>query len=91
MAGHFNTASFMFYAYILESLTVPGELYRGHTVDLKQRIDQHNEGKCSHTAKFRPWKVRFYAAFETEALARNFERYLKSGSGHAFSKRHFDL
>jgi hypothetical protein len=32
--------------------------------------------------------VKFYA-FETPALAPEFERYLKSGSGHAFAKRHF--
>jgi hypothetical protein len=24
-------------------------------------------------------------------LARNFEQYLKSGSGHAFAKKHFGL
>jgi hypothetical protein len=33
--------------------------------------------------------VKYYAAFETLALAQEFERYLKSGSGHAFAKRHF--
>ena len=27
--------------------------------------------------------------FATEAAARQFERYLKSGSGRAFAKRHF--
>jgi hypothetical protein len=28
--------------------------------------------------------------FRTEATARRFEKYLKSGSGRAFAKRHFD-
>lgn len=79
----------MFYAYILESVAKPGEFYRGHTDDLKRRVAEHNEGKCSHTSKFRPWKVKFYAAFETMLLAQEFEKYLKSGSGHAFAKRHF--
>ena len=41
------------------------------------------------TAKHRPWKLKLYVAFETLELARSFERYLKSGSGHAFAKRHF--
>ena len=36
-----------------------------------------------------PWKVKLYVAFETLELAREFERYLKSGSGCAFAKRHF--
>jgi predicted GIY-YIG superfamily endonuclease len=79
----------MFYAYILESLAKPGEFYRGHTDDLKRRLTEHNAGKCPHTSKFKPWKVKFYAAFESQELAQNFEQYLKSGSGHAFANRHF--
>jgi putative endonuclease len=78
----------MHYAYILESISTPGQFYRGHTSDLKQRLSEHNAGKCVATSKFKPWKIKFYAAFETSALAEEFERYLKSGSGHAFAKRH---
>jgi putative endonuclease len=78
----------VYYTYILESAEKPGEFYRGHTKDLKQHVTGHNAGKCLHTSKFRPWKVKFYAAFETLELAQAFEKYLKSGSGHAFAKRH---
>jgi len=81
----------MFYTYILESAGNAGELYRGHTDDLKRRLAEHNAGKCLHTSKRRTWKVKFYAAFETLELARKFEQYLKSGSGHAFAKQHFGL
>jgi putative endonuclease len=81
----------MFYTYVLQSRAHPGQLYRGHTAVLKQRLADHNTGKCSHTAKFVPWKLKFYAAFETPDLAQKFEEYLKSGSGHAFSRRHFGL
>ena len=81
----------MFYAYIIESVNSPGEYYRGHTDDLRRRVAEHNGGKCPHTSKLKPWNVKFYAAFETLALARGFERYLKSGSGHGFAKRHFGL
>jgi putative endonuclease len=99
MAGHFalpcgfrvNYTSPMFYAYILQSISHPAELYRGHTTDLKSRLAEHNTGKCFHTCKYAPWRIKFYAAFETLELARQFERYLKSGSGHAFSKRHFGV
>ena len=80
----------MFYAYILQSIADSKQLYRGHTADLKQRLAEHNSGKCLHTSKFKPWKVKFYAAFETVELAQKFERYLKSGSGHAFASRHFE-
>jgi putative endonuclease len=81
----------MFYAYVLQSTSNPGQLYRGHTTDLKQRVADHNTGKCPHTSKFTPWRIKFYAAFETLELAQRFERYLKSGSGHAFAKKHFGL
>ena len=81
----------MFYAYILQSINQPMQLYRGHTSDLRQRLAEHNAGKCPHTSKFCPWRIRFYAAFDTLELAQRFERYLKSGSGHAFAKRHLDM
>jgi predicted GIY-YIG superfamily endonuclease len=81
----------MFYAYILQSISYPEEFYRGHTSNLKQRLAEHDAGKCPHTAKFAPWKVRFYVAFETLHLAQRFEAYLKTGSGHEFSKRHLGL
>jgi hypothetical protein len=42
-----------------------------------------------HTAKFRPWKVETAVAFSSETKARAFEKYLKSGSGREFSRRHF--
>jgi len=79
----------MYYTYILESLSNPGQHYIGYTADLKSRLKAHNDGKCPHTSKFRPWKVKLYIAFEKEKLASRFEHYLKSGSGHAFANRHF--
>jgi predicted GIY-YIG superfamily endonuclease len=79
----------MFYTYILESINNPEKRYIGHTSDLKKRLSEHNTGKCVHTSKYRPWKLKLYIAFEKLELAQNFERYLKSGSGHAFANRHF--
>ncbi len=55
----------MFYACILRSLSSPDQLYHGHSSDLKQCLAEHNSGRCPHTAKFVPRKVKFYAAFET--------------------------
>ncbi|MBN1105570.1 MAG: GIY-YIG nuclease family protein [Deltaproteobacteria bacterium] len=79
----------MYYTYILESETKPGERYVGHTSDLKARLKEHNRGKCSHTDNFKPWRLKLYVAFQTLEQAQRFERYLKSGSGHAFANRHF--
>jgi len=72
-------------------LPTPDQLYRGHTANLKQRLAEHNAGKCSHTTKFKPWKVKFYAAFETLESAQHYAAYLKTGSGHAFAKKHLGL
>ena len=79
----------MHYTYVIESLSDPGRLCRGSTQDAEKRLSYHNAGKCKHTSKYCPWKLKLYVAFETKELAWRFERYLKSGSGHAFANRHF--
>ena len=79
----------MYYTYILQSIKFPTQQYVGHTSDLRKRLLAHNEGKCLSTSNYRPWKVYTYIVFQTIEKARNFEHYLKSGSGHAFRKRHF--
>ena len=79
----------MHYVYILESIPTPGHFYIGYTRDLRGRVQKHQADVTSHAAKYRPWKLKAYFAFETQEIARRFERYLKSGSGGAFCKRHF--
>lgn len=76
----------MFYTYILRSLK-NGELYTGWTNDLKKRFKEHNNGESFATKPYIPWKLIFYASFETEKLAKKFEKYLKSGSGKAFTNK----
>ncbi len=78
----------MHYVYILSSQKVK-RLYNGYTNDLKRRLEEHNSGESFATKPYRPWKLMFYAAFETEPLAKNFEQYLKSGSGWAFARKRF--
>ena len=76
----------MKYVYILQSLAVGEHFYTGITDDLDARLAKHNAGAVTHTSKFRPWRIKSYVAFEDEARAIAFERYLKSGSGRAFAK-----
>lgn len=78
----------MFYVYLLVSIGHPEQHYTGITGDLKNRIRDHNEARSIHTAKFVPWKLAAYFAFAEKDTAVAFERYLKSGSGKAFLKRH---
>ena len=79
----------MYYTYILKSISNPDQSYIGDTSNLKQRLIDHNLGKSIHTNKFKPWKLEFYCAFNAQKKAINFEKYLKSGSGRVFTKKHF--
>ena len=79
----------MHYVYLLKSERYPKQQYVGLTRDLKQRLLDHNRGQSPHTAKFYPWVLVAYFAFSCEKTAIAFEKYLKSGSGRAFAKRHF--
>lgn len=77
----------MYYVYLLESEVSGGQRYIGLTTDLKRRLADHNAGTSSHTSKYTPWRLVTYVAFSEVEKARAFERYLKSGSGHAFAKK----
>lgn len=75
--------------YLLESEPTPSKRHTGYTGNLRQRVADHNAGRNVSTAPFRPWQLRTYLAFSSKPLALAFERYLKSGSGHAFAKKRF--
>ena len=77
----------MVYVYLLQSDVAGGQRYVGVTSNLKQRLAHHNAGNSSHTSKYLPWKLVTYVAFSDKRKAELFERYLKSGSGHAFAKK----
>ncbi len=79
----------MKYVYILQSEQDPEHFYTGITDDLNARLSKHNAGEVSHTSKYAPWGIKTYVAFADEARAFAFEKYLKSGSGRAFAKKHF--
>jgi predicted GIY-YIG superfamily endonuclease len=78
----------MKYVYILESLDAD-HFYIGIADDFRACLVRHNAGEVTHTAKFRPWRMKTYIAFSDEKKAVAFERYLKSGSGRAFAKKRF--
>ncbi len=79
----------MKHVYIIESLSAPGRFYVGSTADVLRRLSEHNSGESSHSAKFKPWALRVTITFQEDFRAHAFERYLKTGSGRAFQKRHF--
>ncbi|MFA6234280.1 MAG: GIY-YIG nuclease family protein [Bacteroidota bacterium] len=80
----------MNFVYVLRSLANPSHYYVGRTSDPMRRLDEHNSGKSKHTAKYKPWELSAYIAFPDLTRAISFERYLKSGSGRAFTRKHFE-
>ena len=76
------------YVYILESVSNPGRFYVGLAEDLQERLRKHNAGEVTHTSKSKPWSIKTAIAFRDRERACAFERYLKSGSGRAFARKH---
>lgn len=76
----------MFYVYCLQSEKTDN-LYFGYTVDLKQRIVEHNKGQNISTKPYLPWKIIYYEACLLESDARRREKYLKSSTGRRMFKR----
>jgi putative endonuclease len=77
----------MHYVYLLQSGAFADHRYVGVTSDLKRRLADHNAEKSPYTSKYIPWKLVTYVAFSDKQKAATLERYLKSGSGHAFARK----
>jgi predicted GIY-YIG superfamily endonuclease len=70
----------MTYVYILRSLTSQNQLYVGVSDNLPQRLNDHNQGKCRHTYKFKPWRLIYTEEFVLRADAFKREQQLKCWS-----------
>jgi predicted GIY-YIG superfamily endonuclease len=78
----------MFHVYILRSLARPAQIYIGYSsVDMATRLARHNVGSTPATSGHRPWTVAWHCTFPDKQKAMDFEAYLKSGSGRAFSHK----
>ena len=74
----------MYYCYVLLS-SKSHIFYFGSAKDLKSRLELHNTGKVRSTKPHLPWKLIWYGGFTTGKEARDFELYLKTGSGKALA------
>jgi len=77
----------MHYVY---GLKLKDGFYVGCTNNLKDRFDRHQKGQVQATANNLPAELKFYFAIANQYKAFAFEKYLKSGSGRAFIKKHFN-
>jgi len=76
----------MYYVYIIQSQK-DKSFYTGFTENLKQRIKEHNWHLSKYSKNKAPFEIDWYCAFKNKKKALDFEKYLKSGSGFAFSRK----
>jgi predicted GIY-YIG superfamily endonuclease len=79
----------MHYVYILQD--EQEKLYVGYSGDLKKRLQDHRYKEVATTKIYKKPKLVWYCAFLNKKTALDFEKYLKAGSGHAFSRKHLIL
>lgn len=64
-------------------------IYTGCTSNLENRMKRHNKGEVKYTKTRLPFELVTYITFTDKYKAYQFEKYLKSGSGKAFSQKRF--
>ena len=77
----------MWYVYLLRCSD--GTIYSGCTSNLEERLKRHRSKQVSYTKSRLPVEVETYIAFSDKYKAYDFEKYLKSWSGKAFSNKRF--
>ena len=78
----------MHIVYLLQNRNDPKRHYVGLCKNLKKRLAEHNTGECKTTSEAKDWEIDVAVYFRDEKKAAAFERYLKTGSGRAFSRKH---
>ena len=77
----------MYYVYVLKSCK--GErLYIGSTASPDDRLASHNAGRVRSTKLYRPWQRLHLEERADRASAEKRERYLKSGWGRQWLRKH---
>ena len=86
--GDFITkaSAFMYFVYILRCSNT--KLYIGCTQNITERINRHKKGLVVATRYLLPVKLISCLIVANKCKAYQLEKYLKSGSGRAFIKKH---
>jgi predicted GIY-YIG superfamily endonuclease len=76
----------MYFVYIIKS-DKDGSYYVGTTMDVNNRLREHNSGSSKYSSSKIPFQLIWYCGFNDKKKAYEFERYLKAGSGVAFRNK----
>lgn len=71
----------MFYVYVLKSRK-DKKYYIGFTSDLRNRFQEHCNGKIRSTFYRRPLELIYYECYKNREIAKKREVQLKSGKAH---------
>lgn len=75
----------MYFIYAIKSQK-DGRIYVGLSLNIKNRIIEHNAGYVFSTKGFRPWKLIYQEEVNDRKEARLREKYFKSGFGKELLK-----
>jgi len=75
----------MYYVYVLKS-EFDGDMYTGYSNDIKQRLQQHNDGLVASTKNRRPFILVYFEACLNQQDATHREKYLKTSWGKRYIK-----
>jgi putative endonuclease len=75
----------MFFVYALNSVT-RNYTYVGMTNNVERRFKEHNSGQNKTTKAYRPFEIILVESYDTRLIARQREKFLKSGVGREFLK-----
>jgi putative endonuclease len=76
----------MYYVYVLFSHK-DGRFYIGYTINVDNRVREHQNGEEKATKYRMPLKLIYYEAYTEQKDALGREKFLKSGSGHRYLKK----
>ena len=76
----------MFFTYIIQS-QVDSSFYIGHTSNIIQRLEYHNDGLSRYTSKKIPWELVYLETFQTKSEANRRELFLKKQRNRSFYER----
>jgi putative endonuclease len=70
----------MYYVYVLRS-QFDGKLYIGYTTNLRNRMQEHNNGEVISTKSREPLELIFDEGYKSMEDAKRRERYVKTAKG----------
>ncbi len=66
----------VYFVYILQS-EKDGSYYIGHTEDLEDRLNRHNQGRSSYTKSRAPWRLIYHEVYGSRVEAMRRENEIK--------------